>query len=779
MLQAVKKFKFLILSAVIAAGILAWVCPQAKAANNGNTSGYAWSERVGWIRFDGTGSSHDYGVTVGDTILTGYAWSENAGWIHMASTSASCVQPGGDCASGYAYNVAATTDCSIGWKCLSGYAWGEGVGWISFATSTTDYSNASASTYGVYIDNNNNFQGYAWGEQVGWIHFSGSCSESGNCPGGEDTYGVIYPTIGTEQQINIIDQNYNNDTAGYLPNDNSLGLIKWDGSKYDGESVYFEAVLNDGTSWHRIRDDTDLSSTLSDNTNYTVRIKLDTNCYASLYSEAGAQVAASEISTSTASDCFIKAARLIIVQSNATEITKTVTMIEVGDATSTEQTSMTQLQDKKIYLYDHDQFDPEPTAYFEASLKTSCGYSNTITWATSSISSATGVEDTEGSDDADWTGHANVYSSDASRAEISLGKNFVKYSYYLKANGTAFSAVPATAQLQGVQVRIERSYTIVDGADDTIRDEKMYLVKADAIQGTWTNKADTVTDWPAQASESYAYYGGATDKWGGASNLTISDIKNSNFGVAIKANLIVGAGEDKQIDAKINHIEIAVAYKAQNIGCAACAELYNKTNSAVVAGSSISTTSTSWVLVRGASALSTDWDTDSDDEYVVRIRNDTSGASTYIANAKIILEQIDPGGVIDKVEMVHQYINTKASESAGSWTAQNFKNLYNADNFSNGTFTYYFEATLKDNTSTSAARLNPGSLGAVGGSFADYTRSSSTSITLVDDTDYDSEIQYADVSSSWLVIRALGLRPVIAPYVIENIITIEGDIKFD
>lgn len=369
---------------------------------------------MGWIRFDGTGSSYDYGVTVGDTILTGYAWSENADWIHMASTSASCVQPGGDCASGYAYNVAATTtNCSVGWKCLSGYAWGEGVGWISFATSTTDYTNASASTYGVYIDNNNNFQGYAWGEQVGWIHFSGSCSESGNCPGGEDTYGVIYPTIGIEQQINIIDQNYNNDTASYLPNDNSLGLIKWDGSKYSGEAVYFEAVLNDGTSWGRIRDDTDLAGVLSDNTNYTVRIKLDTNCYASLYSKAGVQVAASEISTSTA-----------------------------------------------------------------------------------------------------------------------------------------------------------------------------------------------------------------------------------------------------------------------------------------------------------------------------------------------------------------------------SWTAQNFKNLYNADNFSGGTFTYYFEATLKDNTSTSATRLNPGSLGAVGGSFADYTRSSSTSITLVDDTDYDSEIKYADVSTSWLVIRALGLRSG-APYIIENIITIEGDIKFD
>ena len=155
--QTVKKFRFLILTAVIAAGVLALAGPQVKAANTGNTTGYAWSERVGWIRFDGAGSSQDYGVTIGDTVVSGYAWSENAGWISMASTSASCVQPGGGCESGYAYNVAVTTDCSVGSKCLSGYAWGQGVGWISFATSTTDYSNDSASTYGVYIDNNDNF----------------------------------------------------------------------------------------------------------------------------------------------------------------------------------------------------------------------------------------------------------------------------------------------------------------------------------------------------------------------------------------------------------------------------------------------------------------------------------------------------------------------------------------------------------------------------------------------------------------------------------------------
>ena len=606
---------------------------------------------------------------------------------------------------------------------------------------------------------------------MGWIHFNGSCSKSGGCPGGLDTYGVGYwpDPVGIEQQINIIDQNYNNDTVSYLPSDNSLGFVKWDGSKYDGETVYFEAVLNDGVSWGRIRNDTDLSSVLSNNTNYTARIKLDTNCYASLYSEAGVQVAASEISASTASACFIKAARLIIIQAGATKITKTVTMIEVGDADSTSETSMTQLQDKKIYLYDNDQFDPEPTAYFEASLKASCGYGSTQ-YATSSPQTVESV--VFGVDYNDWTNPTNATSSNDIRAEVTVGKATEDFSDYLKATNFDFSSIPGSAIIDGIKVRIERHDAGLD--NDEIEDIHLYLVKAGTIQDGGDDKAIVDTGWPG--TDTYQDYGGPSDLW--SLSWELSDITNSGFGAALQIfeDSVPGQGNET---ARVDHIEITVAYREPAPGCLAQAELYNKSNRTIVAGSSISTGSTDWALVRGTSPLSTNWDTVVDDEYVIRISNDTSGASTYIANAKIILEQIDSGGVIDKVEMVHQYINTKASESAGAWTVQNFNNFYNANNFSGGVFSYYFEATLKNNTSTSAGRLSPGDLGAVGGSFADWTRSSSAGITLVDDTNYDSEIQYADVSTSWLVIRASGLRPVIAPYIIENIIKIEGDIKFD
>ncbi|MDF1498800.1 MAG: pectinesterase family protein [Patescibacteria group bacterium] len=185
-----KKLNILILTAILIVAVLG--CAKlVTAGNNGNSYGYAWSESTGWIRLDGTDSSQDYGVTVPSTDggdLSGYAWGENAAWIHFAG---SCTEAGGCPGGGNTYAVdSAQTGCSVGWSCLSGYAWGEGVGWIRFAATGSDYSNASASTYGVYIDANGNWQGYAWGEQVGWIHFGGSCTELDGCPSGVDSYGV-------------------------------------------------------------------------------------------------------------------------------------------------------------------------------------------------------------------------------------------------------------------------------------------------------------------------------------------------------------------------------------------------------------------------------------------------------------------------------------------------------------------------------------------------------------------------------------------------------------
>ena len=73
-----------------------------------NTSGYAWSNNIGWINF----GCDQCNVQVTDSAVTGYAWSENYGWINLNPSTS---------------GVKNTTH-----GVLSGYAWGENLGWINF-----------------------------------------------------------------------------------------------------------------------------------------------------------------------------------------------------------------------------------------------------------------------------------------------------------------------------------------------------------------------------------------------------------------------------------------------------------------------------------------------------------------------------------------------------------------------------------------------------------------------------------------------------------------------
>jgi len=173
-----------------------------------------------------------------------------------------------------------------------------------------------------------------------------------------------------EQQINIIDQVYNT-TGTAQPTDNSLGLILWDGTKYNGETVYFEAVIycdtcsggnnrvlaglyaDDGglaatvftssASYIRVRSDA-ITANLTDNKEYTVRLTRD----------------------ATAGTAYIKAARLIVVQSAPT-ITDTQTQIEVGDVESSLSGVYVALTNPKIFLWDKDKCSGNVQIYFEAS----------------------------------------------------------------------------------------------------------------------------------------------------------------------------------------------------------------------------------------------------------------------------------------------------------------------------------------------------------------------------------------------------------------------------
>src|SRR3972149_2741948 len=77
--------------------------PQVNAGSSQNTSGFAWSQNVGWFSFNSKNCDTDddgqseggagcppagtnmasYGVNIDPItgILSGFAWSENIGWI--------------------------------------------------------------------------------------------------------------------------------------------------------------------------------------------------------------------------------------------------------------------------------------------------------------------------------------------------------------------------------------------------------------------------------------------------------------------------------------------------------------------------------------------------------------------------------------------------------------------------------------------------------------------------------------------------------------------------
>jgi len=122
-------------------------------SNIDGTDKYAWGENVGWVNFR---PSEADGVVVDGDVLSGYAWMENAGWLHFGDGT-----PEG----GSQYSNTSATDYGVnsdGAGNLSGYAWGENIGWVCFDTSGSGGSQ-------VTIDGSGDFSGYAWGENIGWI----------------------------------------------------------------------------------------------------------------------------------------------------------------------------------------------------------------------------------------------------------------------------------------------------------------------------------------------------------------------------------------------------------------------------------------------------------------------------------------------------------------------------------------------------------------------------------------------------------------------------------
>lgn len=170
-----------------------------------NIAGYAWSENIGWISFNSSNCDTNidgiadamppapagcpapgtpvpsYGVNLDLGItndLSGYAWSENIGWITFEGTEvAGC--PSGTCQprydSGTGELLGWARACSIFQAGCSGALkpvseTGGWDGWISL--NCLNGGVCASSNYKV-LKNSNDFTGFAWGNDViGWVEFN-------------------------------------------------------------------------------------------------------------------------------------------------------------------------------------------------------------------------------------------------------------------------------------------------------------------------------------------------------------------------------------------------------------------------------------------------------------------------------------------------------------------------------------------------------------------------------------------------------------------------------
>jgi hypothetical protein len=532
------------------------------------------------------------------------------------------------------------------------------------------------------------------------------------------------PTI--EQQVNILDQTYNTTSGTYAPTDNSLGIIHWDASKYPNSTVYLEAevTLDSGHPWktsyvslfdtggNKVGSSEIVSGpagfwerqrsgpvTLTDNTDYTVRVAMG-------YSNS----------------LTIRAARLIIIQSSPTKISDTQSQIEVGNNETTSSTSYANLADKKIYHYDSSKFTPTPTAYFEASLSNdTAGQTAYAALYTDGASCTTQVSGSEVS--VTGTSWGRVRSGSIS---LSSGSD---YSVCIKAGAD-------TARIAGAKIILNQSNAGGITATELVHQQINTLT-------TDTDNSYTTQVYPnrfnpnLESSEvslsggNFAYYYEATLKTTAGSayaqlyNTTSSaavagsEITTANTGYTrirsgdITANMpsypayLLAQSLDTQLknsassgnttSASNSWVIIQVTNLSTIGGAPAYADLYNLTDSTVVAGSEVSTSNQAWTLVNsGPLTLA------SGKNYVVRTKTGINTFPITIAGAKLQLSQSNPNGIF-RTETVQDMANSLVTDTDNIYTDQSFQNQYSPGNFTNKNI--YFEATIKASAGTAFVQL--------------------------------------------------------------------------
>lgn len=206
-----------------------------------NTSGWAWSENIGWISFNNTsgGGGVPYGVNIDPATgnVSGYAWAgggEEAGsptatigWIRFDAppdfdTGVYPTCPISTCPSGspsHFSNLDFTTDKITGWaRACAGTVNGDcnsstrADGWDGWILLGPIFNGGT--DYGAWVDtalNPKELKGWAWGSDVvGWISLN--CANQGVC--GASNYKVVTSVSYPPKAINLSTDSFDGTVCG-------------------------------------------------------------------------------------------------------------------------------------------------------------------------------------------------------------------------------------------------------------------------------------------------------------------------------------------------------------------------------------------------------------------------------------------------------------------------------------------------------------------------------------------------------------------------------------
>jgi hypothetical protein len=476
---------------------------------------------------------------------------------------------------------------------------------------------------------------------------------------------AVFPLQKLEQQITIMNGEFSTMNQTDSPTDNSLGLIHFDGNNYVGATVYFEAVIKCDTcsggnhqasaSLYSSGGSSQISVTSTSGTYIRVRsgtVSLSTGDYTVRFKVDG-----------TAGIAYIKAARLIITQ-NYGVLTKTETQVEMGSYESTANAGSTALAAPKYYQYNHDLFTPSPTAYFEATIKTSAVTNN-----------ATYYFNNYDTGNAWSTNPANMVDSNTGTyASTNTDTQVEKLTSNTNSGTNLGTITKVEIRVHGFQDNDTNGYVTLTPVFSGLSNGSGHNFNLPKDTGDWSGYTDITTDPNAPSTWSWA------------------DVQNLNLDIAWNVNGTSNTASVSRIDIRVTYDTYGTAY----------AELYNRTNSTVVA--TVSNNTTNYTLVRSA-ALTTNWDTVNDDEYEVRIYSSSNSYTTSISNAKIILNQTDLTNGISDVELVWDMITTTRTETNSSYTISNYLNYFEPNYFLSSRLRYYFETTIKTSSGNGNAML--------------------------------------------------------------------------